>query len=162
MIDIPKKWTKHLHKMLDIYPKIVLAGGALRDLDHDIPVKDLDFFIGCGSDSEAVSLNEKLGGKKLNENWSDNCWYPDSMREIILVNEQKSKLDGIPCQLIFVNWNVTHIVQRFDYGLCRISYNGKDVNISEDYKKDKDAKRFRLIRADNPNALEVSVELSGS
>jgi hypothetical protein len=153
--DIPKEWVDLLLKFQTIHSKVVLAGGSLRDLDHGLDVKDLDFFVACGSESEATALNKLLGGKEPEQNDTD-AWYPESMREIILVTNMD--VEGLPpIQLIFVNWSIQYITQRFDYGLCQISFNGKYLERSKGYLEDHDDKVFRLIRSESPLALASSV-----
>jgi hypothetical protein len=45
-IVIPKRWQEVLHKIqAGGFPEAVIAGGALRDLHHDMPVKDIDIFV---------------------------------------------------------------------------------------------------------------------
>lgn len=104
---IPQSWTDLLSQIQAICPSAVLAGGALRDLDHGVPVKDLDIFIRAGSNDEAVGLNELLGGVPMSD--PDTQMYPASMAEIQLVTDLDPESEiinnetGLPVQLIFIN-----------------------------------------------------------
>lgn len=63
--DVPLAWRQLLADVQLELPRggAVLAGGALRDLDNGVEVKDLDIFIECGDQDEAAELNQILGGK---------------------------------------------------------------------------------------------------
>lgn len=157
--QIPLEWRELLEKFQTIHSKIVLAGGALRDLDNLRPVKDFDFFIGCGTDKEALALNERLGGEPVTSFDSD-VWYPESMNEIILVSDKI--VEGLPpVQFIFVNYQVHRIYDRFDYGLSQIMFDGHKIYRSDQYMLDCEQKKFTLLRADSNSALEASVNRFG-
>jgi hypothetical protein len=163
--DIPKSWRDMLEDLQKEYPYVVLAGGALRDLDHGIKVKDLDVFVQCGDTmQEAEGLNQKLGGKSAGDP-DANQWYGQSgMQEIIMVSDYDKKkkvirnLPDIPVQLIFVNWKVASVWKRFDYGLCQIMYDGDKVYYTSKYVSGKTDKEFELVRCETTHALERSVE----
>ena len=42
---IPKEWLDVLTEIQAIFPGAVIAGGALRDLYNERPIKDVDIFI---------------------------------------------------------------------------------------------------------------------
>ncbi len=160
--DIPKSWVKELQRLQSIHRNVVLAGGALRDLDLGLPVKDLDFFVSAGNESEALALAKQMGAKEV-ENWEeldeeDRRCYPDSMREIIHVADLKKQVDGKTVQLVFVNWVVWNIIERFDYGLCQIMFDGTKVKVTKAYSEGKADKVLKVVRADTPAALSSSVK----
>jgi hypothetical protein len=46
MIEIPQRWQDVLQRLhANGFPEAVIAGGALRDLDHGKPVKDVDIWV---------------------------------------------------------------------------------------------------------------------
>ena len=162
VMEIPKAWRQILEKIQMEHPHAVLAGGALRDLDHGVKVKDLDIFIACGDDEEAAGLNELLGGKEVEQ--PELQWYPESMREVVLVSDYDHKVNklevdiDIPVQFIMCNWRVDKILSRFDYAICRIGYDGRKIFYEDDYDKDKAEKTMTLVRCKGQAALEASVE----
>lgn len=161
MTTVPQSWTDLLHQIQKICPSAVIAGGALRDLDHGIAVKDLDIFIRAGSNDEAVGLNELIGGQPMTD--PDTQMYPASMQEIQLVVDLDDERDliqnetGLPVQLIFINWDTRFICKRVDFGLCKTSYDGRELYFSSEYQIDKDSKSMTLQRCDNEQALSRSV-----
>lgn len=159
--DIPIEWRQLLAEV-NSYSPAVLAGGCLRDLDHGVEVKDLDIFIECGDEEEAAELNQELGGV-----WGEQeelKWYPESMREVVLVSDYDTKKNrfsigiNLPVQFIFVNWKMSAILSRFDYGICQIGFNGKDVFWEKAYESDKANKTMTLVRSLGECALAASVE----
>ena len=162
--DIPVEWRQLLGE-INNHTRAVIAGGALRDLDHDIKPKDLDIFMECGDEEEASGLNQLLGGK-----WGEQeelKWYPESMREVILVSDYDKKKDklstniDIPVQFIFCNWKIDKILTRFDYACCQIGFDGKDVFYEQGYTQDKENKTMTLRRCGGESALMASVERFG-
>lgn len=153
--DIPKEWVELLTDLQSIHRKVVIAGGALRDLDHGLAPKDIDIFIGCGDGKEAEGLNELMGGGPSDDH--DEQWYQGSNAEIILVTDGPM-VGGLQSQFIFINWNVFKIVDRFDYTLCQIMFDGKTITTTQRYRSDKDEKVFRVVRSANASALGRSVE----
>lgn len=165
-MDIPQSWKDLLQRVQQQCPSAVLAGGALRDLDHGVPPKDLDIFIEVGDIDEALVLCEKLGGvtpenDDLDED--DNKVYPASMAEVKLVadyDHEKNKLGvdvNLPVQFIFVDWRTHSIVERFDYGICRIAYNGREIIEGSGYESDKMNKTMTIFRCKSEMALSSSV-----
>lgn len=152
--DIPQEWKDLLAEIQATGARAVIAGGCLRDLDNGVAPKDIDIFIEAGDDEEAANLNEVLGGKNIDN--PEKQWYPESMREVILVSGSK-KDAGLPVEFIFVNWQVSNILARFDYGFCRLAFDGKDVTWDEQYDQDKANKVMTLMRCESEGALASSV-----
>lgn len=86
------------------------------------------------------------------------------MHEVVLVSDydlKKNKLKTsvkLPIQFIFVNWKVEHILDRFDYAFCQISFDGREIQTTQAYLNDKDNKVMSLVRCKGQLALQASVE----
>ena len=63
ILDIPKSWRSVLSEIQKHCPSAVIAGGALRDLYHEVQVKDLDIFIEAGDSEEAEGLMDIISGR---------------------------------------------------------------------------------------------------
>lgn len=163
--DIPATWLQVLEDIQKVCPSAVLAGGALRDLWHDRPVKDIDIFIGVGGIDEAQAQFEKLGGEPPDEGWevqladiADAGIYPESMKEVILVEDYVGdNPTGIPVQLIFVNWNTQYITDRFDFGICRIMTDGGSLKVCHTFEEDSANKALNIRRCNNKWMLAASI-----
>ena len=164
--SIPDSWKQVLETIQRQCPSAVIAGGALRDLHFGKPVKDIDVFIAAGGIDEAEGLFKLLGGKPpksrdygLQDIDGQPAVYPESMREVILVEDYPKKLNptGIPVQLIFVNWQTASIIERFDMGICRISFDGIQVKHDRWFTEASEEKVLNIVRCQHKNALGASI-----
>lgn len=154
---IPDSWGALVRSIREVCPSAVLAGGALRDLDNGRDVKDLDIFIEVAGEAQAVdalaALEAGLVTQTVHYEPSDLTYYPqDQNLEVILVAELLDH--DIPIQLIFVRWPTARIVERFDYGICQIAYDGVELTKGPNYDQDKADQVFAL-RRDRPTAISM-------
>jgi len=158
-MEIPQSWCDALAAIQQVRPDAVLAGGCLRDLDNGRPVKDLDIFVrGCGVD-ELESLADKLGGAGLDcaEVDTDSLYPVGDLTDLTGFFEVRFAGIAQPVQMIMVEWDTAHIVDRFDYGICRIAFDGRELTRAPEYEDDKEKKVFRLRRRREGPELESSV-----
>lgn len=143
MIDsiiIPRDWRAALKAVQYLFPEAVLAGGALRDLFANRPAKDLDIFISSrGRDVFDVyeQLIELFGDARMviGENLAE---YSQALDEVAYAIETISD-EGMPIQVIALKQpevTVESAVERIDFGLCRISYDGKQLYVTPEFKRD--------------------------
>jgi hypothetical protein len=158
-MQIPSSWTAAVLAIRAVCPTAVLAGGALRDLDNDRPIKDFDVFI-AADDLEAAedamaSLTE--AGLTVAFDPTELTVYPEDQNlEVVAVAEIQmpealkpfAGIRALPVQAVFVRWDTAQIVDRFDYGICRLSYDGSGTTVLPplEYTDDKANKVFRLRR----------------
>lgn len=162
--DIPFGWRELLAAVQAVCPTAVLAGGCLRDRDNGRPVKDLDIFIFADSDREAFghinALTESEFEVSYDETYEGGGAYPDDQNlEVIQIaalhaGPAMENLGGLPVQLIFTRWDTSRIVERFDYGICRLSFDGENIVRPLEYDEDREAQVFRL-RRDRPTAISM-------
>lgn len=155
--DIPEPWRKLLASIQTVCPSAVLAGGALRDIDNARPVKDLDIFIHAKGDREAFMAIEllRVAGFDISFDTTFGAGqaYPEDQNlEVVQIADLH---DGpLPAQLIFTNWPTERIVERFDYGICRLSFDGQSIVRPPEYDEDREAQLFRL-RRDRPTPISM-------
>jgi hypothetical protein len=146
-MQIPAAYAATLAAVREVFPGALIAGGALRDLDNDRPVKDLDIFAPDVPDLDTfrdraacllrpAALMGVMGGY---ENWAT--------RECIGVLD----ISGTDAdfQLIGLSTGPETILPRLDFGICRIGYDGSEVIRTDDYLADQAAQSFTLLRADD-------------
>ena len=155
---IPREWTELLRRIQAVCPSAVIAGGALRDLDNGREVKDIDVFIRCESEGQAHSAKAALEAAGFEIGFDETGFgltvYPEDQNlEVVAVMDL---LDGFtpPVQLVFTNWDTAQIVDRFDYGICRLSWDGETLVRPDEYDEDKLAQQFRL-RRDRPTPVSM-------
>lgn len=164
-MNIPQSWRDLLAAIQAVCPTAVIAGGALRDLDNFRPIKDVDIFINARGMVEAQDACAalKAAGYPVEPTFDEKTVYPeDENLEVVLVTDlgvtvcatDDAYLVQVPVQLIFVNWDTARITDRFDYGICRLSFDGGAVIPPMEYIDDKANKVFKLRRS-RPTPLSM-------
>jgi tRNA nucleotidyltransferase/poly(A) polymerase len=136
MNQIPWPWKKVLAEVQTVWPQAVIAGGALRDWDHERGVKDVDVFV----PARALGEVERL--------------FPDA---------KKCDLDDasvfgadIPYYYTFTRFGwlfettfrdrIEKLLDEMDVGLCLIKFDGNEVTSAVEYRKDSHRKTITLLR----------------
>lgn len=122
----------------------------MRDLDNGRPVKDLDVFF--NEDTVADYTFEKvLGDRYVNSfNGCNNPQYIGAASEIFGTTVFLDAEGGPSLNLINVapEFDTTRMLERMDFGICLIGFNGQDVIRTAAYHADQLSKQFTLTRAD--------------
>lgn len=140
--DIPKAWRSALASVKLSYPEAVIAGGALRDREHGVKVKDIDIFVNdktCSAD--IIRKLRATGWADIQLNGDDSYGDGASERQIVAVLDLK--YPGCPdIQLIAMR---QFKLEEIDFGICQIAFDGTRIIRTPDYHLDMQAKQFRLI-----------------
>jgi hypothetical protein len=147
-MEIPQSWRDALARLhANGFPEAIIGGGALRDLDHGVPVKDVDFFV-MARPFQLATLNKAFGreGRVLvNESVADYLGFSD---DVVMVVDYSND-DDIPFQVIVScpdcssEQFLEYQLERFDLGLCRIAYDG-GFHRHETYEEDASDKVLRI------------------
>lgn len=145
MKDIPQEWDEVLKNIQQVFPGAIIAGGALRDLILDVPIKDVDIFIPVECfefDTVAAMFPKKLcrNDDVLNsEPWlhpdheyGRTANKEDTGRNIHVIYQWESettKYDFIFCSPEAADVNT------FDINICQVSYDGTTINSTEAFLK---------------------------
>jgi hypothetical protein len=123
----PDNWSLILHqkkvaeevlsKVRTKFPTAVVMGGAPRDWFLHKPATDIDIYVQTSSSTNLGYVLEQLGFNtvevKRNSNYADNT-------DIIQVVQ--SEVNGVVIQFIHVNIKEYEAMQKFPFGICKISY----------------------------------------
>ena len=139
-MEIPEKWTEILTKVQTIYPEAIIAGGCLRDLDHGKEPKDIDIFV---EDWKFPYLDVPLGFTKKGKK---TFYFHQGADEVIKLDYGDLPVEFIKMEGAHTPWAV---LNRFDFGINRIAWDGKEFYISEYYKLDKENKCVTMRSACN-------------
>ena len=146
--QIPNEWKEVLAKLQTVFSEAIIGGGALRDLDYDKSVKDVDIFIPitCCPDglfdsyimemfagTDIKALPAALYGQEHEINFS---------RIIYAVYEVN--LHGKPFNIIITN-NDGYDIGTFDFSICQIKFDGKEFTTTEAYEETKRTKVITLM-----------------
>lgn len=131
-IAIPQEWQDVLKEVQAVFPSAVIAGGALRDLMHGRPIKDVDIFIPVSKDyigsldaayeamwdafaGEDITLDEQTqyGVRTLE----------DKDRDLYAIFKlvKRDKYDLILCTPEAAR------IETFDINICQITYDGQHI-----------------------------------
>lgn len=152
-MQIPAAYSAVLADVQAIFPGSMIAGGALRDLDNERPVKDLDVFCPYVGDLENFKARVgTLGGQLIGVMGGYDAWATTECVGVLDLETPHG-----PVQLIGLNTGPETILPRIDFGICQIGYDGTQVIRTVAYEIDKAAKTFTIIRTDGPEQTERSL-----
>ena len=163
-MEIPPLWKEILTKVREIYPEAIIAGGSLRDLDHGKEPKDIDIFVE-DLDRPSVIHKPDIVHPVVNDR---NIWAR-ALEAVGVVPKARAKLTeagfaltdhttfyfhqgadrvwktiykDMPVEIVemkgaYTPWSV---LNRFDFGLNRIAWDGENFYVSDYYIIDKENK----------------------
>lgn len=149
--DIPNQWRNKLSEIQETFPNAAIAGGCLRDLYHGVEIKDIDVFIPNADNPKIHSLLEEYK-KDHSHTITRSIRAKTDYKEWVASTEVETvftmKIGSLSIDVIGVTSNPDQIIERFDFGICQIQYDGYDVRYSPEFKMDCWNKTFTLIRCD--------------
>jgi hypothetical protein len=163
-MQYPREWLD----TLDLIRKAggtdaVIAGGAVRDFLLGRPVKDIDVFLRSRGELEDERIVKAAYPNAGQLSEFDRAEYGIQMPELssVWTNSDPDPFFGSePVQLIFQNSDVTFtsLFQSFDYGLCRVGFDGSNVILTDDFVKDAFGMTMTLLHP-TPNSAARYVRL---
>lgn len=164
---IPQAWKDLLCKIQVVFPSAVIAGGCLRDLDHDKPFKDVDIFVPIynTTDNTPAYIEDMLNSlfpvkscfgmdipsfNLLVQNDYERC----NLRDEVLV---VYKIYNFPFEVdvIFVESDGKDpVFCTFDMSINQIQFCGKVVSCSGEYIDTKENKIIKTINKDSDERRE--------
>lgn len=153
-MNIPQEWRDFLALVQQVDPFAILAGGALRDLDHGRPVKDLDIFVQPGFNHAAFEKLLPPGSYWPVMRRADYASLVDVQSiwgSYVELARPLEFAEYLPAQIIELNrpMSTFEIIGRLDFGLCQIGFDGTTLVRSPVYMTDSTNKTFTLVRIDD-------------
>lgn len=146
--------------------EFVIAGGAVRDLLHEKPIKDIDVWINLKHNCMPTELLDKLKPKFENfqvkgdlnryENTTYGCEHKGHKVDLIFDNWHNPIYDNL-------NSYVGEVLRRFDIGLCRAAivqdriFNTPTVVKTREFTFDSLDKTLTILKAGNWTELERTI-----
>jgi hypothetical protein len=164
-MQIPSAYAATLAAVREVFPGALIAGGALRDLDNDRPVKDLDVFAPDVPDldvfapdvpdldtlrARAASLERP--GAVMGVMGGYESWATAECVGVLDISGPHADF-----QLIGLRSGPETILPRLDFGICRIGYDGSEVIRTDEYLADQATQSFTLLRCDDESQRDRSL-----
>jgi hypothetical protein len=151
-----------LSRVQKVEPSAYIGGGALRDHLNNRRIKDIDIFV-----PETANLDkiEKLfvaaGTHKLTKTTKSSDYFDFADPTVVEAREYSPLYTGLPINIIAMR--ETHFpievnMNRFDFGLCRIAFDGDTIITTPEYEHDRDNEVLTLRRCENQTQLDRSME----
>jgi hypothetical protein len=152
MREIPDAWKELYDLVTSHLDDAILAGGSLRDWDNGRAVKDLDFFYDEKYRHGLLTLvpQLRLAGYSIDEHRKlmaqadeDNSWDGTNTFSTLYFPSTDVSLPDI--NLISVaDASIAVQLDRFDFGICRIGYDGV-LHKTDEYLMDQEMRAFSLL-----------------
>lgn len=140
---IPQEWLDVLSRVQTVSPSAIIAGGALRDLYNDKPIKDVDIFIAYNP-----IIDFEIG--ELFCDTTKVFQQHDEYNGVELLAVYESTIDGVLYNFIVCTEEHCDI-NNFDINICQISCDGKKLSFTAEYSY---GIRDKVIRIVNVNCLD--------
>ena len=145
------------------FTSAIIAGGAFRDLYHNIEPKDIDIFVWDPEFSdEQPEWQHTTAFTNDDDDTSIRCWRTilelDPEDSITLIYGEYSSFcarntavwdiwkSGINIQIIFTKTKpVDHMHRYFDIGLCKCYHDGHKVHYTDDFMTDANNKLLTIV-----------------
>lgn len=162
------------------YHTAIVAGGAIRDMYHDVEVSDVDIFI----EYKMTSNNPKRAftAPEWNQYWRDvffsggtfygiaqrySAYNSDNLLEDEIEDSDQHILaiwdiltSEAVYQVIFLNVDPKQYVdQKFDFGLCKAWFDGKKLHYSRDFNRDSRNRTVTLVGDLNVDQIKYACEV---
>jgi hypothetical protein len=151
-------YTNILATLQQIAPEAHIAGGSVRDTLLQKQIHDIDVFMGDEHVEETATLLRsvhkyvKVGEWKQYNDFSD----PAMTRVARFENaDEPLPICIIGLQPDFANQYDN--IERFDFGICMVAFDGKRIFRTEKFDQDEKTKTFTLYRADNKEQYAYSM-----
>lgn len=146
-MELPNEFRSALAMVQGFHPRAFIGGGALRDLMLDRPVKDIDIFVQATGHQD---LHDYLLAKGYRRTAFASSQYLGGDLECVRASEYALGF-GIPINVVellsFVS--LPGALDRHDFGLCQIGFDGNTLMKSAAFERDVANKTLTLIRCES-------------
>ncbi len=166
MIDehsIPAIWKDKLAAVQRYFPEAIIAGGALRDLDHGREIKDVDIYVFERGD-ETANLLRRAFDKRPRSNVGPTSEYALGRPERPVTDTFEFEYGDTLFQVIVLKATSEpvifpdYVVRDFDLGICMTWFDGKTWHRTFEYQNDEQAKVFQSYIPLSGRQLDLTKE----
>lgn len=153
------KWAALLGELQFFDPDLHIAGGALRDLRCQRPIKDVDIFMEYGNVSRHVKVKDKLRamGYHMVAQFGEDYFTHAPNTKVV---DYWQRDEELPVNVIFQKnrFSLDEQLKRFDFGICQIGFNGVQVVSTDFFLQDMSEEKFTLRSCENSDQYYSSLQ----
>ena len=142
--EIPSEWRDLLERIQVFAPSALIAGGAVRDWYLGQTPRDIDIFVG---DMVPKHEFQAIGLEEIADSYIESAEHDDSVSASAGFNGYSLPVNVIWCAR---DTEPMDRFTRFDFGICKAAFNGKEVILHNEFHWDVKYRIFTLRRASNP------------
>ena len=153
---IPEQWKEILSAVQVNHPQAIIAGGALRDLWHGKPIKDVDIFVPVKECSDDLYVDQIIALDPYAEKVASSIYGQSQegepqpgFRHIHVI--WRLNIDGVIYEVIFIEDRGEDLISVFDLSLAQIGYDGQSLRTTAAFNQtvfDKVIRVLNVNRAD--------------
>lgn len=160
-----------LTKVQGIFPGAKIAGGAIRDLLNDKPIKDVDIFCPIKECPDGFFLTELSGAFQNDltlDTVSSYCKSDDDLdaRSIYAVYKLGNTIrlfnDTSPKYAYKYDIILSHpahsMKESFDLNLCQVEFDGTSISMTDAYKEAVQTKTLRVLNINRADRQKARLE----
>lgn len=157
--QLKPEWKAVLREVQKIDPYALIAGGCLRDIVHNVPIKDIDIFVTPMSLSRwgqcCLAVQEHYPTLSNDDDFDDST--ATAPIECETGHMYYRRKDPIPINMILLKTlRPVEYAPRFDWGLCQIYYDGNTVTRLSPFNQDSANKTLTLCRWTDLEGVQYS------
>lgn len=158
ILDFMNECARILTALQAIAPEAHVAGGAVRDWLLERPVKDIDVFVSSDS-PEAKVAKAVRKFRPVVERVVDGAYFASdrSVCGSVEYADREHELPPINIIRLTGRHTIESNIARFDLGLCRAAFDGKEIITHADFRRDVRFKRFTVRKCENADQFALSL-----
>lgn len=158
ILDFMSECARILTALQAVAPDARIAGGAVRDWLLERPVKDIDVFVSADASERKLAKAVMKFRPEVKRTVDGRYFQSDrSVVESIEYGDEAERLPPINIIRLAERHTIASNIARFDLGLCRAAFDGKDIRTHADFRSDVRFKRLTIRKCENEKQFELSL-----
>ena len=150
---LPGVWERTLATVQGYFPAAQIAGGALRDLWHSKPAKDVDIFVPMKAEDVGEGFLEYVEARleKVDPYFAKiaaSCYgqagnaATPGFRNIYCI--YRLNIEGVIFEVIFIEDRGEDVIDVFDLSIAQIGFDGNRIRVTDNFLKTVEDKVIRV------------------
>ncbi len=157
-MQIPVLWQEVLKDVQRVFPSAMIAGGALRDLFYNKPVKDVDIFCNVEeSPDDFDTLLMEVFPQLILTQGGGSSRYLGSTEGRLMYGIYQLHIEGITFEFIVTTPEACDVTE-FDLSICQATYDGNKVYLTDEFKATAETKIIKVCNINRADRQEERVQ----